>query len=244
MASAGALRLLITGSTLAIVGVSGWLTSLVILSQFDMRLEPDQGFVTVGQEFPISVYVVSDEPTNVFSGMVTFDPNTLVVSAIDYNTSIADLWAVLPWYSNGDGTVTFAGGTTKPGGFTGEGALITITFKSLAPGRANLALQDARILRHDGLGTDVDLVDAPIDAIFTVSDAELNEKTVLEKTALGPPVAVLAEEPDTDLNGDGLHSAGDLSIFMLHLSSQNLRSDFNKDGVVSLRDMSIFTQSQ
>lgn len=227
--------------TVFIAGVGGWLASTVVTSQFDMYLEPNKGVAVVGQEFVVSVHVRSEEPTNVFAGTVHYDPSKLTVAKIDYNTSIADLWAVLPWYSQGDGTVNFAGGSTRPGGFVGDDNLVTITFKTLDAGESHLGLQDVRILRHDGLGTEVDIPD-PIDAIFTISEDQLDQQTVFGKTALGSQVAIVPEEPDIDLNGDGQQTTSDLSIFMMHLSTQNLRSDFDKDGKVSIADLSILTQ--
>jgi hypothetical protein len=241
MVPATLLRPVFIALTFFIAGLGGWLASTVVTSQFDMYLEPNQGVAVVGEEFAVSVRVRSEEPTNVFAGTIHYDPDKLSVAKIDYNTSIADLWAVLPWYSHGEGTVNFAGGSTQAGGFVGNDSLLTITFKTLEAGESHLGLHDVRILRHDGLGTEVNVPD-PIDAIFTVSNEELDRETVFGKTALGSQVAIIPEEPNIDLNGDGTQNTADLSIFMMHLSTQNLRSDFDKDGKVSIADLSILTR--
>ena len=73
----------------------------------DMRIEPTNKTVVVDETFDVSIVVESRVPVNVFAGELLFDTNTLEVVSIDYNISIADLWAEEPWYSNGDGTLTF-----------------------------------------------------------------------------------------------------------------------------------------
>ena len=61
----------------------------------------------VGDEFTVDIVVTSDIPVNAFKGLVSFNEEVLRVTKIDYNTSLADLWAVTPWYKNGAGTIEF-----------------------------------------------------------------------------------------------------------------------------------------
>lgn len=227
-------------STLAYLGVSA--TIFDSLPKVDMRLAPEQFVLRSEETFTIDIVVTSDIPVNVFAGNLTFDPELVHIDKIDYNTSIADLWAELPWYHNGDGTLSFAGGTTRTGGFTGEGSLITITFKALQPGAGDVVIEEARILQHDGLGTDAELAPS-IDAIVTVTDSP-NTQEVLYTS--GPSAAYVAtQEPrSTDLNGDGKQTIADTSIFMADLATQNERSDFDEDGRVSLRDLSILMKAE
>lgn len=219
----------------ALLGLGG---TMLVSPNVDMRIEPLQGTELVGETFTVDVVVTSDEPVNVFKGEVRFDPEMLSIEQIDYNTSIADLWAERPWYQNGAGTLNFIGGSTHRGGFFGTGSLITITFRTKKLGETALAIEDVRILKHDGLGSDA-TVAQPIDAVFTIAEATLEEQTVLKKSIVGSTVTVVAERPQTDLNQDGKQSLADISIFMKDLATQNERSDFNKDGVVNTADLSI-----
>lgn len=235
---------LIASAVAAFLGVSAILMStLPEGSQADLFLSPSRGVVTVGETFTVMVKVRALTPSNVFSGEIGFNPQVVTVERIDYNTSVANLWAEKPWYSNGDGTINFIGGTTIRGGFTGEDTLLTVTFKTQQPGMVRLGFTDVRILIHDGFGTDA-AVAAPIDAIFTVSEAELNAKTVAQKTVSGPTVHIIPEWAVTDLNQDGQQSAVDVSIFMTDLIIQNKRSDFNGDGKVSTADLSIIMNAR
>ena len=237
-----AAQFLLASIVAGIIGISGFLFgSTIISAPVSITLEPAGGTRIVGEMFVTTLKVKSSTPVNVFKGLLVFDPDKLTVTSIDYNTSIADLWAEEPWYSNGDGTINFTGGTTDRGGFVGEGTLITITFTAKNPGEAFVRLDDMRVLRHDGLGTEAPL-SSPIDAIFAVEETTLSKETVFNAPLEGPKVMVIPEVPDRDLNDDGKQSMADISIFMSDLVSKNLRSDLNGDGTVNLGDLSILTQ--
>lgn len=243
MFATSAIRVAIIGITALLIGYGGYMFGPALVSPLtDIRLEPQRGTVVVGETFPVTVVVSSQQPVNVFQGELVFDESVIQIVGIDYNTSIATLWAERPWYENGEGTLNFIGGTTAPGGFVGTGDLITITFRSVAAGNATVSMREARILKHDGLGTDVAL-GMPIDAVFSVETFS-PQSVVVEKTAIGPVVTVLQQPPSTDLNGDGVHDIFDISIFMSDLATQNKRSDFNLDGGVDLRDLSILRSAR
>ncbi len=229
-------------ATMAASAIMGFLASmsffLVSLStdsyMATMDLTPTATVVTLGETFTTSVVVKANTPVNAFMGIVTFDPAQLQVARIDYNISIADLWAEEPWYKNGDGTIHFAGGTTQPGGFTGEGTVLTITFMSVGAGEAPVRITEAEVLRHDGLGSEATL-GMPIDALFTVLPEQKTVATQHNETA------VVVRDPSLvgDLNDDGKVSVGDLSIFFTYLATGNTRGDLNGDGRISTIDLSI-----
>jgi len=204
----------------------------------DMRLSPTSRTVGVGETFDVSVVVEARVPVNVFAGDLMFDKDTLEVEAINYNTSIADLWAEEPWYSNGEGTLNFAGGTTRSGGFSGTDTLLTITFKTLKEGAGALVISKAQILQHDGLGTNAELAPT-IDALFTIEDEESPQENLVQRSTLPASYAVVTTPPSTDLNGDGKQSIADVSIFLMNMGGDPQRFDFNLDGKVNLKDFNI-----
>lgn len=205
----------------------------------DMRLEPVSKSVSVGDTFTVDVVVQSSIPVNVFAGDLVFDHTTLAVQSIDYNTSIADLWAKKPWYSNGDGVINFIGGTTRAGGFIGTDRLIRVTFKALASGDGTLSIAHAQILQHDGLGTEAAL-QAPIDALFTVSASATpaTDNNLMHAAAPKSSYTVVTKPPSPDLNGDGSVDIKDASIMLLHIGSHDMRFDLDQDGSVGLSDLS------
>lgn len=233
-------RFIIGGLILAALGVGG---SLLMTPEVDMRIEPQGGTQVVGETFQTNVMVTSETPVNVFKGVVHFDPSILVIESIDYNTGVADLWAERPWYQNGAGTLNFIGGTTRHGGFIGTGQLITITFRPIREGTAAINIDEIRILKHDGLGTDA-LINEPIDVIFTVAETKIEQQTVLQGSVMGSKLTVVSENQSPDLNNDGKQSLADASIFMKYLATQNLRADFNRDGKVNTADLSIMLDAE
>ncbi len=233
-------RIAFTTLIASIVAVGGWLMGATITApSTSMFIDPASGSAITGETFTIRIQVASDIPVNVYKGDILFDADKLAVKQIDYNTSIADLWAEEPWYSNGEGTINFIGGSTRSGGFVGEDTLITVIFTTKETGDAAISLKEARILQHDGLGTDAPL-SSPVDAIFAITnETTMQSETVFGKSLLGPTVRIVPEAPSPDLNEDGRQSLADVSIFMRHLATNNLRSDFNLDGRVSTADLSI-----
>ncbi len=209
----------------------------------DMRIEPRSGVMHQDDTLTVRVIVSADVPVNVFKGELQFDYTKLQVEKIDYNTSIADLWAEKPWYENGDGSINFIGGTTRSGGFLGTGELLTVTFVSTGLGPAVMSIIDARILAHDGLGSDVTL-EEPIDALFTVDEGSIDEETIARPSPSPAAIAVVRDGAQTDVNGDGKQSIADVSIFMVGMVTGNADLDFNGDGRVNLSDLSMLMSTE
>lgn len=207
----------------------------------DMRIVPKEQVIRPNQRFEVSLVVESSLPVNVFSGQLSFNPDVLVVEQINYNTGVADLWAEEPWYSNGEGTVNFGGGTTQSGGFTGTEELLTITFRSLKEGEGIISLTEPQILRYDGLGTPSELV-PPIDAIITINNDDALNLVSRENSDIR---FIIAEKiPSTDLNEDGQQTIADVSVFIIGMLTYDRRLDFNLDGKVDTRDLSIILNAR
>ena len=206
----------------------------------DMRLDPLEGWPQLNETFTVEVLVEANTPVNVFQGDLAFGTEFLSVESIDYNNSVADLWTSEPWYSNGDGTINFAGGTTQPGGFTGSDTIVSVTFKTEKVGNARVNFEEVRILRHDGLGSDAAIPES-VDALFTVQD---DAAVIAEKSSNKAKFYVMPNTTPTDLNGDNKQSLADLSMFMGDLAGGNPRSDFDANGKVNLSDLSILLQAE
>lgn len=202
-----------------------------------MMIDPLQASTKAGGAFTIDVVVSATTPVNAFAGEVQFDSDILSVVKIDYNNSIADLWAKVPWYQNGEGTINFAGGTTVTGGFTGSGSLLTVTFATKKTGVTNVVISSAQILKHDGYGSNTTVATSQ-KSLFTIME---DPTTIPETTIVNQSTqVVVGTTPDPlDLSGDGKHTIADVSIFMTHLVANNTSSDFNQDGKVTLADLSI-----
>lgn len=202
----------------------------------EMAIEPATKTVVPGEVFTVAITVSATTPVNAFAGLVSFDESILDVDAINYNTSIADLWAKEPWFSRGNGTISFAGGSTHPGGFSQIGTLLTITFKAKQVGDAKLRVTDIQILKHDGLGSTAN-ENLSLDTLFQVVAQEGG--TAASFTDITTDIAVVTTKPLTDLNNDQKTNLRDVSIFMLYLVTSDLRADFNGDSQVNTADLSL-----
>ena len=120
----------------------------------DINLSPDSGTFEQGKQF--SVQVVVDPGTNSVNaadGEVSFNKDVLSISSISKDSSSFTLWTSEPTFSNGDGTVSFSGGT--PSAFSKQGTIITIKFKAKTVGTALVSITKGSVLAADGKGTDV-----------------------------------------------------------------------------------------
>ncbi len=235
-------RLIAASVIMAVMTISGLLLVSGDPADAAIGLFPQTQIGDFGDTVISTVVVESRVPVNVFAGELHFDPTRLAVESIVYNESIADLWAEAPWYENGDGTITFAGGSTQTGGFTGEGALLTITFRTLSAGKSVVTISNAQVLKHDGLGTEANLA-LPLESIFTIADPAL--APVIIATTENETTAILIAPPMTshDLNSDGKQSIADISVWFLHYVSGDIRGDFTGDGKTTTADLSILLET-
>lgn len=235
-------RTVTAAAAVALVGF--WSTFITTTPQdsASVTLQPASATTVVGEPFTVDVVVQSDVPANAYSGLLTFDHTVLNVEAISYNTSIADLWVTEPWYQNGDGTISFAGGTTKAGAFQGEGTLLTITFVPVAVGEGSVDIADAHVLAHNGFGSELQLKPT-VDALFT--DASLAEDADTLGSSQGSSrFSSLPTPPQYDLNNDGVVDIKDISMFMPQLFTNTAKFDFNRDGNVNLSDFSMLLDAR
>lgn len=234
------LGILLTGTViLSLIGI--W--TAIIIEPAQIFLDPEHAISVINEPFTVKVIVKSDTPANAFSGLIKFDNNILKVTAIEYNTSIADLWVTKPWYENGEGTINFAGGTTRTGGFTGSDSLLSITFTPIAVGAGTVRIAEAQIFAHDGLGSELE-IKPTADALFTDTSLNTQAHIISSNSEKTSSFSIVNKSPDFDLNNDNDIGLLDISIFMPNLFSNNLIYDFNSDGKVNTTDFSMLLNAK
>jgi hypothetical protein len=221
---------------IGLLALAGTFMATVVLNDetpATMRLSPTSATVELGSTTTVTVVVRSLTPVNAFTGEVVFDTTQFSVERIDYNTSIANLWVEEPWYNRAENSIYFAGGTTQPGGFVGAGELLRITLRATQPGDTELSIRNARIMAHDGLGSDVPLA-KPLDALFS---ADTTGFAVPLPTETEKFVTVVPLLPPLDVNGDGVLGFQDISTLLVHFGSADPAYDFTGDGTVTWADI-------
>lgn len=221
---------------IAILAAAGALTATVFLSDeypAAMYIAPTNAIVELGDTQQFNIMVKSRVPVNTFAGEVIFDTEKFKVVDISYNISIADLWVEEPWYNRAENNIYFAGGTTNPGGFIGDEALMTVTLQAIQAGDTLLSLHNPRILAHDGLGHDVPLT-TPLDALFIV---DTTPYSVPIPSPTDNPITVVGDLPPLDLNQDGTLGFQDIGVLLSAIGSDEPRYDFTGDNKVTWSDL-------
>lgn len=176
----------------------------------------DTPFITTGSTSTVSLRLEAETPINVVGGVITYPTNLISVTSITTDTSLVNLWARKPSYSNELGIINFGGGIVEKGGFVGGGTVFTIQFETLGPGKADFQLEGAVMLAQDGHGTNV-LSNERHGAVY-IRDSGL---------------------PSPDVNQDGALTLSDVN--MVYLGTFGVYDevlDINGDNDISLGDVS------
>jgi hypothetical protein len=118
-----------------------------------LLLSPDSGTYAAGKTFTVSIQVDSSDAFNTANATLSYDPSVLSATNLSKSSSAFSLWAVEPSSDNDKGAVNFEGGNTSP--LTGKKTILTVTFKALKEGTAELSFTAGSVLAADGKGTDI-----------------------------------------------------------------------------------------
>lgn len=148
-----AVRSLFHGSAAAFIGAALLLLP-AIASAATLSFSPATGSYGVGDEFTVEITVdPGTDSINAADGTVSFDNTLLTLESYSETGSVFSLWTSNPVISQSAGTFTFSGGT--PTAFSTSGTVLSLKFKALAMGTAQVSFTKASILAADGKGTNV-----------------------------------------------------------------------------------------
>lgn len=120
----------------------------------EINFSPTSGTYHVGDTIKVKVIISSDKSVNAVSSNIYFPFDILSLTSLSKSSSIVNLWAQEPSYSNNTGLVNFEGVILN--GYTGNsGNILTLVFKIKKVGTANLYFKDVSILANDGNATDI-----------------------------------------------------------------------------------------
>lgn len=121
--------------------------------------------VRIGEKFEVMLLVNSEqESVNAFEGKIIFPKNILDLKDIRDGNSIVNFWIERP--KNQSGVITFSGIT--PGGFNGDkGLIFSAIFEAKKEGTAKFVVNNARVLRNDGSGSETTLAVVPLEIIVS-----------------------------------------------------------------------------
>lgn len=190
----------------------------------------------------VDVNIHTKIPINALGATISFPREAIEIVGISKEKSFFDLWTEDTKISENDGEIRFSGGTTKIGGVTGTGTVLTILVRAKVPGKAQLKFEEVQVYPSDGSGMEVSTLTKPIS--YTIEDASSSAGSPAPVSPSGGGSIISGVQstplPSADLNEDGKINLVDLSILTIKmLSGYDSRYDFNLNGSVGLDDLSI-----
>ena len=121
----------------------------------EIFMQADNDKIIVEDEFIIDLSInTENDSLNAIEGVLTFPKDLLEVKEIRNADSIINFWIQEPQSLN-EGKVSFSGIT--PGGFSGSDVpIFSIVFLAKKAGGSLIDIDEIKILRNDGKGTEVD----------------------------------------------------------------------------------------
>lgn len=134
-----------------------------------LSLAPSSQTVKVGSEFVVELFAANTNGAvfNAVDANLSYTPATLTLVSLSKTQSIVQLWSSEPTFSQSLGTITLAGGRTS--GAKVGGLIITMKFKSTAPGDAWINLVSGGVYANDGKATN--LLGAFVPGHYAIADA-------------------------------------------------------------------------
>lgn len=179
-----------------------------------LELIPENKYIAVGSTSTISVVLTTEEPINVVGGTVLIPSETNILD-ISIENSIVDIWTNEPAIENNVGFIEFGGGIVESSGFVGKGIIFEFSVVAEEQGVADLDIEDAMVLAHDGDGTDI------------LDDIKSLKLVIRDK-----------DEPSPDVNADNKISILDFTILTRRMfGSYDPLFDFNNDKKITFSDL-------
>lgn len=178
-------------------------------------------FPVVGENVRASLRIATKLPINAVGGTIVFPKEFLAVDTFSRESSIIDLWAEEPAFSNETGTLHFSGGIipkdTKDGDY---GTVIVTSFRTLKAGKATINIKDGQLLAANGEGTNI------------FSGSSMLTLYIRDQGKSSP-----------DVNGDGILSIADINtLYLKTFRGYDAHYDLNSDGKVSWADVKMLIE--
>ncbi len=195
------------------------------------------GTIAPGETTDIEVNVNARTPIDSLGATLSYPKDVLEVVGMSKEKSFFDLWTEDLVLHEDSGQIVFSGGTTRKDGLVGTGTIMTLTVRGKTAGEATLSFDNVNIYPHDGSGKAIHAERRSLTFAIAPKMSPSPQSFISKPTTQ----QLVANRPQSDINGDGKVTLTDLSILMTGLLSSpyNPRHDLNGDGVVSLSDLSV-----
>lgn len=122
-----------------------------------LLLRPGSGNFLVGGTFDLSIVLdTKNVSVNTIEAELLFPRDKIQLANNSIGKSIIQFWPTVPEFSNEDGRVYFAGAIPSPGVNISEGVVLTLTFRVISLGEAEIKFgSKTSVLANDGKGTNI-----------------------------------------------------------------------------------------
>jgi hypothetical protein len=193
----------------------------------------------LGCESEVTVKIESNSPINAAEATIKYDASKLKFVSANTEKSVFDLWVKHSEEREENGEIRFGGGTTRQGGFLGDGIVMILRFKTTAPGIAEITLENPQVLAHDGKGTNI-FKDGKNTAIF-VQESTAENNRPKDNSIIQTDISPSNEEINPDVSGDGKVNFIDSYLISISIfKDYDPKYDINKDGKVNILDLAVF----
>lgn len=171
-------------------------------------LEQSEPAITIGDEFLIKLFLnTNDNSVNAGQIKLLFSQDGLEVRQVNPSNSIFSLWAKEPNINNESGEINFTGGLPSPGFIGDRGLMLEALLKAKAVGDFQIKTNSSNILKNDGLGTKLRVLEANKTISVRKAIPGYVPSTVIKNLDTSPPVNVVLNVGRSDLIYDGKYFA-------------------------------------
>lgn len=135
---------------LVVCGLTSFLFSQRVLAA-NLFWQAPQSEIKLDSFWEASFWLDTQQETiNALEGQITFPADQLDLVEIKDSSSLINFWVDKP-HLTGQGVIRFSG--IMPGGYTGQGEIFKLVFKTKKEGAGLLTSQQNKVLLNDGLAT-------------------------------------------------------------------------------------------
>lgn len=159
------------------------LGAVLPVSASEIFIEPRELSILPQRTFEVSIFLdTQQEDINALEGKLIFPTDLLELKEIRDGNSLVTFWIDRP--QSTQAPVPFAG--MIPGGYRfPKGLLLSLVFESKQEGQGVVAIEQARVLKNDGLGTPAPLTLSPFRV--TISSQAAESPAMQKSTDTDPP---------------------------------------------------------
>lgn len=159
----------------------------------EIRLDANKVEIKMNEQFIVDVVVYADEPVNALEGKIKFSSDILDVTEIRDGNSSINFWIEKPHLAS-EGEIIFSGIT--PGGFTGVNNIIfSIVFEAKQNGLASVVVDNIKVLKNDGLGTEEKMTFNNVKIFVNKGDSNVHKEILKDEILPEPFNPIVTKDP-------------------------------------------------